>query len=243
MSYILIIGAKSDIAKELARKYAKNGYDLYLAARDVENLNGLAKDIKIRSGVKVELKDFDIADFDNHQKFYDTLEPKPLGVIVVAGYMANQEECEKDWKKALNTINVNYTGAVSILNIVANNMEKNKKGFIVGISSVAGDRGRKTNYIYGSSKAAFSTYLSGLRNRLHGSGVKVLTVKPGFVATKMTEGLELPEKLTAKPEDVANDVYCAQQKGKNILYTKAIWKFIMLIIMHIPEFIFKKMSI
>ena len=243
MSYILIIGAKSDIAKEVARVYAKNGYNLYLAARDVQSLEGLANDIHIRSGVDVKLKEFDIAKFETHQEFYETLEPKPFGVIVAAGYMAEQKECENDFTKTLNTINVNFTGAVSILNIISNDMEKNKNGFIVGISSVAGDRGRKANYIYGSSKAAFSAYLSGLRNRLFESKVQVLTVKPGFVATKMTAGLDLPVKLTAQPEEVAKDIFVAQQKGKDVLYTKGIWRLIMLIIKHIPEFIFKKLSI
>lgn len=243
MSYVLIIGAKSDIAKEVARVYAKNGYDLYLAARNCNNLNDLSADIKLRSNVDVKLCEFDIAKFETHKEFYDNLEIKPLGVIVVAGYMAEQKECENDFEKTLNTINVNYTGAVSILNIIANDMEKNKNGFIVGVSSVAGDRGRKSNYIYGSTKAAFSAYLSGLRNRLFESKVNVLTVKPGFVATKMTAGLDLPAKLTAQPEDVANDIYSAQQKGENVLYTKAIWRLVMLIIKHIPEFMFKKMSI
>lgn len=243
MSYVLIIGAKSDIAKELGREYAKNGYDLYLAARNSESLEELSKDIETRTNSNVKLKEFDITKFKTHQKFYDTLEEKPLGVIIVAGYMAEQEECEKDWEKTLNTINVNFLGAVSILNIIANDMERNKNGFIVGVSSVAGDRGRKANYIYGSAKAGFSAYLSGLRNRLHESGVNVLTVKPGFVATKMTEGLDLPKKLTAQPEEVASDIYNAQKKGKDILYTKGIWKFVMLIIKHIPEVLFKRMSL
>src|SRR5574344_3009298 len=243
MSCVLIIGAKSDIAKEVARKKKKNGYNLYLASRQSEDLKDLANDIKIRSNVEVVLKEFDIAKFETHSDFYNSLEPKPFGVIVAAGYMAEQKECENDFTKTLNTINVNFTGAVSILNIIANDMEKSKNGFIVGVSSVAGDRGRKANYIYGSSKAAFSAYLSGLRNRLHESGVKVLTVKPGFVATKMTAGLDLPEKLTANPEDVANDIYTAQQKSKDVLYTKDIWRLVMLIIKHIPEFIFKRMSL
>lgn len=243
MSTVLIIGAKSDIAKAVAREYAHHGYDLCLAARNIEEVSSLKSDIEIRSGQKVALKEFDIIDFAAHENFYNSLEAKPLGVIVVAGYMAEQKECENDFTKTLNTINVNYTGAVSILNIVANDMEKEKRGFIIGVSSVAGDRGRKSNYIYGSSKAAFSAYLSGLRNRLFGSGVHVLTVKPGFVATKMTEGLDLPAKLTAQPQDVARDIYQAQQKGKNVLYTKWIWQYVMLIIKHIPEFIFKKMSI
>lgn len=243
MSYVLIIGAKSDIAKAIAREYAKNGYDLYLAARGVNALESFATDLKIRSTKDVGLIEFDITDFDSHKNFYDSLHVKPKGVIVVSGYMPEQKEAEQDFAKTLNTINVNYTGAVSLLNIVSNDFEIRKNGFIVGVSSVAGDRGRKTNYIYGSAKAAFSAYLSGLRNRLYESGVTVLTVKPGFVQTKMTEHLDLPSKLTAEPEDVARDIFDAQQKSKNVLYTKSIWFFIMLIIKHIPEAIFKRMSI
>ena len=243
MSYVLIIGAKSDIAKAVAREYAKNGYDLYLAARNVSELEGFKKDIEIRSNRLVELKEFDMVAFDSHQAFYDALEPKPLGVIVAAGYMVDQKVAENSLKESLNTLHVNFTGCVSLLNVIANDFEKQKNGFIVGISSVAGDRGRKANYIYGSAKAGFSAYLSGLRNRLHVSGVQVLTVKPGFVNTKMTEGLDLPSKLTAEPEDVAHDIFKAQQKGKDVLYTKCIWKLIMLVIKNIPEFMFKKMSI
>ncbi len=243
MSYVLIIGAKSDIAKATAREYAKNGYDIYLGARDVEELADFAKDLVTRTQRDIVLKEFDVTSFDNHKEFYDSLKEKPLGIIVVSGYMAEQKDAEQDWSKSLNTVNVNYTGAMSILNIVANDFEKEKRGFIVGVSSVAGDRGRKANYIYGSAKAGFSAYLSGLRNRLFESGVNVLTVKPGFVATKMTEDLDLPEKLTAQPEEVAQDIFSAQQSGKSVLYTKWIWKYVMLIIGTIPEFMFKKMSI
>ena len=243
MSYVLIVGAKSDIAKETARVYAKNGYDLYLAARNASELEEFAEDLRVRGGKDVQLKELDLLMFETHQAFYDALDHKPLGVVLVSGYMPEQHLAEKDFAESLNTINVNYTGAVSLLNIVANDMEERKNGFIVGVSSVAGDRGRKANYIYGSAKAAFSTYLSGLRNRLHESGVSVLTVKPGFVATKMTENLDLPEKLTAQPSEVAEDIFKAQQNGSNILYTKWIWRYVMLIIKHIPEFMFKKMSI
>jgi len=243
MSYVFIVGAKSDIARETARVYAKNGYNLYLGARNVAQLKEFQNDLEVRSGSSVELIELDITAYETHQSIYDSLSEKPLGVVVVSGYMTEQHKAEKEWNESLNTISVNYTGAVSFLNIVANDFESQKRGFIVGVSSVAGDRGRKTNYIYGSAKAAFSTYLSGLRNRLHESNVSVLTVKPGFVNTKMTEGLALPEKLTAEPSAVAEDIYKAQQSGKNTLYTKWIWFYIMLIIKHIPEFIFKKLSI
>lgn len=243
MSYVLIVGAKSDIAQEVAKVYAKNGYNLYLAGRDIDSLQSLKSDIEIKYQKEVELKEFDVADFKSHSKFYSNLEPKPTGVIVVSGYMPEQSEAEVNFEQTLNTISVNYTGAVSILNIVANDLEERKEGFIVGVSSVAGDRGRKANYIYGSAKAGFSAYLSGVRNRLFDSKVRVLTVKPGFVETKMTEHLDLPKKLTAKPKEVALDIFKAEQSGRDILYTKWIWGFVMLIIKHIPEGIFKRLSI
>jgi hypothetical protein len=243
MRYVLIIGAKSDMAKEIARVYAKNGYGLYLAGRSIHKLEKFRNDIKIRSNVPIELKKFDITEFHSHQDFFKSLNPKPYGTILVAGYMANQKECETDFTKSFNTINVNFTGAISILNIIANDLQINKEGFIIGVSSTAGDRGRKVNYIYGSSKAGFSTYLSGLRNRLYESNVKVLTVKPGYVNTKMTEHLDLPKILTSEPKEVAEDIFKAQQKGKDILYTKRIWKLIMSIVKHIPEWKFKRMKI
>ena len=133
MSCVLIIGAKSDIAKEVAREYAKNGYDLYLAGRNIDEMKDFENDIKIRSKADVKLKEFDITNFESHEQFYNSLEPKPLGVIVVAGYMAEQKICENEWSETLNTINVNFTGAVSILNIISNDMEQNKNGFIVGV--------------------------------------------------------------------------------------------------------------
>lgn len=243
MKGVLVIGAKSDIAKAVAREYAQNGFDLILAGRAIRELDGFANDLKIRYKREIVLKEFDIVDFESHPPFYENLGEKPLGVIVAAGYMNQQSTVQNDWNEALHTINVNFTGVVSILNIVANDFEARKNGFIIGISSVAGDRGRKTNYIYGSAKAGLSAYLSGLRNRLFDSGVQVLTVKPGFVATKMTEGLNLPSKLTAQPEAVGKDIFIAQQKGKEIVYTKRIWYFVMLIVKSIPEFIFKKMSL
>jgi short-subunit dehydrogenase len=243
MSYILIIGAKSDIAKAVAREYAKHGYDLYLAARGVEELTVLAQDIHTRTQREVHLLELDILDFDSHQAFYDSIEEKPLGVISAVGYLGDQKNAQSDFAEAKKIIATNYTGVVSLFNIIANDFEAKRNGFMVGISSVAGDRGRKSNYLYGSAKAALSTYLSGLRNRLYETQVHVLTVKPGFVATKMTEDMDLPEKLTAQPEEVAQDIFAAQQKGKNVLYTKWIWKWIMMIIRNIPEFQFKKMSI
>ena len=243
MSFVLIVGASSDIAKACAREYAKNGYDLYLASRDSKSLEDFKKDIEVRTARVVKLMDLDILDFDSHQEFWDSLEKKPLGVISAVGYLGNQKRAQSDFSEAKRIIDTNYTGLVSLFNIIADDFEARRSGFIVGISSVAGDRGRKSNYIYGSAKAGFSAYLSGLRNRLYSSQVQVVTVKPGFVDTKMTKGMDLPEKLTAKPNEVAKDIFKAQQKGKDIVYTKWIWRYIMMIIKAIPEWQFKKMSI
>lgn len=243
MGYILIVGAKSDIAKAVARKYAEEGHNLYLAARRSNELNGFASDVAIKTQREVKCIDLDILDYGSHQVFYDSLPEKPQGIVTAVGYLGDQERSQADFDEAKLIIDSNYTGLVSFINVVANDFETKKRGFIIGISSVAGDRGRKSNYTYGSAKAAFTAYLSGLRNRLHEANVQVLTVKPGFVATQMTEGLDLPKKLTGQPKEVAKDIYKAQLKGKNVVYTKWMWKWIMTIIKCIPEWQFKKMSI
>ena len=243
MSYLLIIGARSDIARACAREYAKNGYDLYLAARNVDELSAFARDVTTRTQQRVKLLELDILDYQSHQGFYDSMEEKPLGVISAVGYLGKQEQAQSDFEEAQKIMDTNYTGVVSLVNIIANDFERRRSGFIVGISSVAGDRGRKSNYLYGSAKAAFTAYLSGLRNRLYEAQVHVLTVKPGFVATKMTEGMDLPEKLTAQPDEVASDIFQAQQNGKNVLYTKWIWRWVMMVIKMIPEWKFKGMSV
>ncbi|MCK4577275.1 MAG: SDR family oxidoreductase [Candidatus Marinimicrobia bacterium] len=243
MSYVLILGAKSDIAKAVARIYAQNGYDLFLASRNSDDLDTFRKDIEVRYEINVKLLEFDALKFDSHQVFYDSIVPKPLGVICFIGYLGNQEKALGDFKEAQKIIETNYTGCVSILNIIANDYAKQKNGFIIGISSVAGDRGRKSNYIYGSAKAAFTAYLSGLRNRLHDTSIQVLTVKPGFVNTQMTKGKNLPKKLTAQPEEVARQIYKSHLKGKNVLYTKRVWRYIMMIINLMPEKVFKRMNL
>ncbi len=243
MSSLLILGTKSDIAKALARQYAANGYDLLLAGRAINELDDFAKDLTIRHEIKVSLHEFDANDFDSHAAFVKQLPQLPDGVITAIGYLGEQKQAEKDWSECQKIMNQNLLGNISVLNILANLFAKRQSGFIIGISSVAGDRGRQKNYLYGAAKAGFSTYLSGLRNRLFKDKVHVLTVKPGFVNTQMTADMDLPEKLTAEPEHVAKDIYKAQQKNKNILYTKGIWAWIMRIIRLIPEWQFKKMDI
>jgi short-subunit dehydrogenase len=244
VSTVLILGANSDVAVACAHVYAQKGYDLYLAGRDVKKLAILANDMQIRyPSRKITPVTFDALAFEQHQAFYDQLNPRPEITICVFGLLGDQNVSAKDWAACKQVIDSNYTGAVSILNAVANDYESKKAGTIVGISSVAGERGRQSNYIYGSAKAGFTAYLSGLRNRLTASGAHVVTVKPGFIYTRMTEGLKLPKPLTAKPEQLGTAIFSGVQKRKNVIYVLPIWRLVMLIIRNIPEGIFKKLKL
>ncbi|MBE0471889.1 MAG: SDR family oxidoreductase [Methyloprofundus sp.] len=238
--WLLVLGANSDMAIATAKRYAQAGYNLYLASRNLEECEKNAADIRLRYKIEVQALQFDAQDFSTHANFYAGLVVKPKGALVAFGFMAEQQLAQADFSLAKAMIDTNYTGAVSILEIIAADFEQRQSGFIVGISSVAGDRGRMSNYIYGSTKAAFSAYLAGLRHRLIKSKVLVLTVKPGFVATKMTADLDLPAKLTAKPEQVGNAIFNAVEKKKSTIYVKPIWCLIMLIIVHLPNFVFYK---
>ena len=239
-AWVLILGANSDMAIACARRFAQADYNLYLASRNLEKLEKTAQDIRVRSQVEVQTLSLDASDFATHADFYDQLPTKPVGVIVAFGVMYDQLAAQKDFDLIQQTINTNYLGAMSLLEIIATDFELRKKDFIVGLSSVAGDRGRQSNYIYGSSKAGLSAYMAGLAHRMAKVGVSVLTVKPGFVATKMTAHLDLPAKLTATPEEVAQAIFRAVQKKKTVLYVKPIWRLIMLIIIHLPTFIFHR---
>ena len=239
---ILILGAGSDIAKWIARKFASCHFSVQLAGRNIGQMEKLKKDIVSRYRAEVSVYHFDAIDFDSHAAFVFSLPKLPDIVLYTAGYMCEQKEAQEDQKKAKNMIEVNYTGAVSVLNQFAPLFRQRASGCIIGISSVAGDRGRGSNYIYGSSKAAFSTYLSGLRNALFNDRVHVITVKPGFVYTKMTQHLALPSVLTISPEDLAARIYTAFKNGKNVVYVKPVWRWIMRIIKLIPESLFKRFN-
>ncbi len=240
---ILILGATSDIAIEVAKRFARNGDNLQLAARNIEGLLRIKNDIEIKHQVAVDTLEFDARKFESHSTFYNSLFSIPDVVVVAFGFLGSHDTAIHDWHQCHEIIEANYTGAVSILNIIADDFEKRKQGTIVGISSVAGDRGRMSNYLYGSAKAGLTAYLSGLRNRLHDAGVHVLTVKPGFVRTKMTEGLPLPKPLTATAEQVAQVIIKAVSKKRNTVYVLPIWFVIMSVIKNIPEFIFKKLKL
>jgi len=240
MGTVLILGATSDIGFAIAKKFASEKYNVQLAGRNPEQLKPSQSDIEIRYGVRCSIHAFDAMDFNSHPAFYNSLSPKPDVSVYVIGYMNDNEKTIANWDETARTIHSNFTGAVSILNIIAADYAARQSGTIVGISSVAGNRGRQSNYIYGSAKAGFTAYLSGLRNKLFHSHVHVMTVLPGFVYTKMTEDLQLPKLLTAKPENVGTVVYNGVKKSKNIVYVKWFWRWIMLIITSIPENIFKK---
>jgi short-subunit dehydrogenase len=243
MPTVLILGAGSDMAIAIAKKFAAAKYDIQLAARNAQRLQPLRSDLAIRYNVAVSLHEFDAERTETHLPFFRSLSPVPDITICVFGYLGRQQQAETDWEECRRILQVNYVGAVSILNIVAAAYAEKGKGTIAGISSVAGERGRLSNYLYGSAKAGFTAYLSGLRNRLFHQKVHVLTVQPGFVYTRMTEGMPLPALLTARPEQVASAVYTGIVKKKNVIYIKWFWRWIMLIIRSIPEAIFKKLKL
>lgn len=243
MSTVLILGAASDMAVAIAKKYASEGHAIQLAARNVHRLKALESDIAIRYNTSCTAHEFDALQFNSHQAFFDGLPVKPDITVCVFGYLGENETARANWDESEKIIHTNYTGAVSILNVVSNYYAAQKKGVIAGISSVAGERGRQSNYIYGSAKAGFTAYLSGLRNRMFPEQVHVVSVQPGFVYTRMTENLTLPPLLTAQPEQVAATVYKAVAGKKNVVYVKWFWRWIMLIIKSIPEFLFKKLKL
>lgn len=245
MSRILLISANSDLAKACARVYAQNGFDLILTSRDLQRTEQLANDIETRFGKKADCLFLDLEDINSHKAFFDVLIASGDidGCISFTGYLGDQIKSQSSTEELIKITTSNYLGIANVLEMLASHFEQKREGFIVGVSSVAGDRGRKNNYHYGAAKAAFTTFLSGMRNRLTESNVHVLTVKPGFMDTNMTQGLDLPPLLTAKPQDAANVIFKAQQKKRNVVYVKGIWFFIMLIIKHLPESIFKKTNL
>ena len=240
---VLILGALSDIAKSIAKRYGEDGYDLHLAARKIDDLKLHSTDLKIRYNINIDIYELDILKTETHKNFIENLKEIPSIVICAIGLLGNQKENENNSELRTKILRTNYEGPINIISDFANIFENQGYGTIVGISSVAGDRGKSSNYIYGSAKAGFTTFLSGLRNRLAKKNVHVLTVIPGTVYTKMTLGLKLPKIFTSYPDKVAKDIYDAVQKKKNIIYTMKIWRLIMFIIKTKPEEIFKNKNL
>jgi decaprenylphospho-beta-D-erythro-pentofuranosid-2-ulose 2-reductase len=240
---ILVLGAGSAMARAIAHELAATGHSLILAGRGTDDLEKTAADLRVRHEASVTVRRFEATDFDDHERFFgDCVKAaggELHGVILCHGYMAEQAVAQRDFAEARRMIDVNYASAVSVLEQAARYLEDRKRGYVCAITSVAGDRGRRSNYLYGSSKAALNTYLQGLRHRLSKSGVPVLTVKPGFVDTRMTWGLP-GLFLVASPDKVAKDVCKAIRKKRNVTYTPWFWRGIMSIICAVPDFIFRR---
>lgn len=239
----LILGASSAMARGFARAVSGQGAAVFLAGRDKDDLTIAAADCVQRGASFAEFIAFDARKPAGFQAIYDrmALQDGTLNVAVFVGSMPEQAAIDKDPSLIDGTLIDSYAGPVRFLHGFAPMIEARGSGTVVGISSVAGDRGRISNYVYGSAKGGFATYLSGLRNRLTRAGGHVVTVKPGFVDTGMTWGLP-GMFLVASPDDVARSILNAVEKKKNVIYTPFFWRYIMLIIRHIPEAIFKKMS-
>jgi short-subunit dehydrogenase len=239
----IILGATSSMARAFARKMAGAGDGVLLAGRDADDLAALAGDCHLRGARIAEAVAFDARDPSGFAGLIARLraEEGTLSAAVFVGSMPEQSAIDADPALIDGTITDSFTGPARFLQMLAPEIEA-RGGTVVGVASVAGDRGRIGNYVYGAAKAGFATYLSGLRNRLTRAGGHVVTVKPGFVDTAMTWGLP-GLFLVASPEKVADDIARAVLKKRNVIYTPFFWRYIMLIIIHIPEFIFKKMKI
>jgi decaprenylphospho-beta-D-erythro-pentofuranosid-2-ulose 2-reductase len=240
---VLIVGGRSDIGLALAHRFAAAGHPVQLAGRNAAAMAPAKADIEIRHRVPVTLHELDILATASFETFLDGLPVLPGVAICVVGLLGEQPRSESDPQAAALTMRSNYEGPALLTGSLASRFERRGSGTIVGVSSVAGERGRKSNYVYGSAKAAYTAYLSGLRNRLARKGVHVMTVLPGFVATRMTEGMDLPKRLTATPQEVADAIFRAVAKRRDVLYVKPVWRLVMTIVRAIPERIFKGLDI
>ena len=245
MRKILIFGAMSAIAQATARRFAKDGDQFFLVGRKEENLQAVVADLMVRGAPKVDFFTADLNDFDLHEKIISRAIASlgSLDIVLVAhGTLGDQSACQKDYLKAEHELRTNFLSIVSLLTPIANIMETQRRGCIAVISSVAGDRGRQSNYIYGCAKGAVTLFLQGLRNRLQKSSVDVLTIKPGFVDTPMTASLK-KGLLFVGPDAVARGIYHGIILKKDVVYIPIFWKFIMLIVRCIPESLFKRMKL
>lgn len=245
MTKVLIVGATSAIAYETAKCFAGDGAELFLVGRNAEKLTTVANDLKVRGAKCAETFLLDLNDLDRHQEMLDTA-ISTLGtldmLLIAHGTLGNQQRCEQSVSETLKEFANNCTSVISLLTISANYFEQQKCGCIAVISSVAGDRGRPSNYVYGTTKAAVSTFLQGLRSRMYKAGVSVVTVKPGLVDSPMTTSLK-KGLLFASPRRVGQGVYQAMKKGKEVVYLPGYWRLIMFVVRSIPESLFKRLSL
>lgn len=243
--HLLVIGGTSDIGHATAIRYAQAGWGILLAARDPGAARRNADDIETRAGAEVSVHAFDVLETDQFAPFIASLPVLPDTVVCVVGHMGAQQRDQTDLVSATVTLRTNFEAPSLLLALFSDRFQARGSGTIVGVSSVAGDRGRASNYFYGAAKAGFSQFLSGLRNRMALSGnVRVLTVKPGFVRTRMTAGMKLPGLLTVEPGKVASAIYCAaEETRRDVIYVGPIWRLVMMVIRAVPEKIFKRLRL
>jgi short-subunit dehydrogenase len=245
MKRVLIIGATSAIAEAAARQWATQGAVLFLVGRKTERLQAIAADLQVRGAKLAVTHIMEATDLAAHEPMLVAAEEALGGIdiaLIAHGTLPDQKACEASVELTLQEINTNGLSVIALATRVANRMEAQGSGSIAVISSVAGDRGRQSNYVYGAAKGLVTRFLQGLRNRLAKKGVQVLTIKPGFVDTPMTAAFK-KGALWAQPDDIARGILAAIENGKNEVYLPGFWWLIMAIIRHIPEPIFKKLSL
>lgn len=245
MKKILIIGATSEIAEATARLWAAQGHRLVLLGRDDERLRAIAADLRVRGAQAVHTALLDVNDFAGHAAAIDAACEALDGIdiaLIAHGTLGDQKACEKDFRLALQELDTNAISVISLLTQLANRFEAQRHGTIAVIGSVAGDRGRQSNYIYGTAKGAVAIFLQGLRNRLHPAGVQVLTVKPGFVDTRMTRAFA-KGPLWVGPGRIAADIAAAIDNRADVVYAPFWWRYVMLAIRAIPERLFKTLRL
>jgi short-subunit dehydrogenase len=241
---LLVVGGTSDIAKATALTFAEKGWSVTISGRELPVAQAEAANLGLRMpGSAITAVALDILDTASFTPFLDNLPVLPDAVLLAVGLLGDQALAEQRIDHATLVMRSNFEGPCLLMGLIASRFEERGSGTIIGISSVAGDRGRASNYVYGAAKAGLSAFLSGLRNRLAAKGVHVLTVKPGFVRTRMTAGMTLPAALTAEPQELAVSIYSAVEKHRNIIYVRPVWRLIMTIIKSIPEGLFKKLRL
>jgi decaprenylphospho-beta-D-erythro-pentofuranosid-2-ulose 2-reductase len=245
MKRIVILGATSGIAVEVERVLACHGYELLLVGRSPQRLAELQSDLLIRGAKIIAPYVADLASIQQHASIFDYVQrmfPDYDTVLLAYGSMRNQPESETSVDVLLDELQVNFVSATAILTLFAADLERRRTGCIAAITSVAGDRGRRSNYVYGSAKGALALFLQGLRSRLHPAGVRVITIKPGPVQTSMTDHMANSRRF-ADPEQVALEIVRAlERRSPDVLYAPGIWRYIMTGVRHIPETIFKRLS-
>jgi len=243
---VLIVGATSTIARHAAGELAARGARLHLAARDEAEAGRIGRDLEVRRGAEVSVSPFEATEYEGHERILDSATEAMGGLdglLVAIGMLGDQSRAETDHDHLRDLIEINYGAPASLIGTAARRFEEQGNGWIAALSSVAGDRGRPSNYAYGSAKAGLTAFLEGLRGRLHGSGVHVLTVKPGPTDTKMTFGMDDPPPLMAEPERVAKRIVWAIEKKKDVCYAPPIWRYIMAAVRLVPSPVFKKLDL